>query len=99
MELHGIDSGLGITKAFTSPSVKTTSPAEGASKFFSELVSKVNDMQIQSDKGIQGLSTGENKNLHDVMITMEKASISFQFLSTVRNKAMDAYQEIMRMQV
>ena len=66
---------------------------------YSELVSKVNDMQTQSDQAIQGLATGENKNLHEVMISMEKASISFQFLSQVRNKAVEAYQEVMRMQV
>jgi flagellar hook-basal body complex protein FliE len=100
MEISGIGSGLGIGAA--SPQVngaKSTSAAEGAGKFFSELVSKVNDMQIQSDQAIKGLATGENKNLHEVMISMEKASISFQFLSQVRNKAVEAYQEVMRMQV
>jgi flagellar hook-basal body complex protein FliE len=100
MELNGIESGLGIGKMF--PEVgggRSTSPADGAGKFFKELVSKVNDLQVQSDKAIQGLASGENKNLHEVMISMEKASISFQFMSTVRDKALSAYQEIMRMQV
>ena len=100
MELNGIGSGLGIAKAF--PEVgKTsqTSALEGAGKFFSELVSKVNDLQNQSDKAVQNLASGENKNLHEVMISMEKASISFQFMSQVRNKAVEAYQEIMRMQM
>ena len=101
MELNGIESGLGIGKAF--PGVqggnKVSAPAEGAGKFFNELVSKVNDLQVQSDKSIQGLASGENKNLHEVMISMEKASISFQFMSTVRDKALAAYQEVMRMQV
>ena len=98
MEINGIGSGLGA--AFPEVSeAKSTSAVEGAGKFFSELVSKVNDMQVQSDQAIQGLATGENKNLHEVMISMEKASISFQFLSQVRNKAVEAYQEVMRMQV
>ena len=100
MEINGIGSGLGLDAAFPGVSgTKSTSPVEGAGKFFSELVSKVNDMQTQSDQAIQGLATGENKNLHEVMISMEKASISFQFLSQVRNKAVEAYQEVMRMQV
>ena len=100
MELNGITSGLGIDKAFPSASgVKTASPVEGAGKFFSELVSKVNDMQVQTDKSIEALASGENKNLHEVMISMEKASISFQFMSSVRDKALSAYQEVMRMQV
>jgi flagellar hook-basal body complex protein FliE len=100
VSVHGIESGIGISKAF--PEVGTTksvSPADGAGKFFSELVSKVNDLQTQSNTAIQGLASGENKNLHEVMISMEKASISFQFMSSVRNKALEAYQEVMRMQV
>jgi flagellar hook-basal body complex protein FliE len=100
MEIKGIESGFGISKAF--PEMKKPAPsssAEGAGKFFSELVSKVNDLSVQSDKSIQALASGENKNLHEVMIAMEKASISFQFMSSVRNKALEAYQEVMRMQV
>lgn len=99
MELNGIESGLGIGKAFPKAGGSAASPAEGAGKFFSELVSKVNDLQTQSERAIQGLASGENKNLHEVMISMEKASISFLFMSQVRNKAVEAYQEVMRMQV
>ena len=100
MVINGIESGIGMTKAFPEMNkLRSSSPVEGAGKFFSELVSKVNDIQVQSDKSVQGLASGENKNLHEVMISMEKASISFQFMSSVRNKALEAYQEVMRMQV
>lgn len=100
MVIKGIESGIGISKAFSEKNVASTSAsADGAGKFFSELVSKVNDMQVQSDKAIQGLASGENKNLHEVMIAVEKSSLSFQFMSQVRNKAIEAYQEVMRMQV
>ena len=99
MEVNGIESGFGISKAFPTSGAKPSSPVEGAGKFFSELVSKVNDLQTQSDKSIQGLASGENKNLHEVMISMEKASVSFLFMSQVRNKAIEAYQEVMRMQM
>lgn len=100
MELNGIDTGLGVGKAFPATgNAKQSSAVEGAGKFFSELVSKVNDLQNQSDAAIQKLASGENKNLHEVMISMEKASVSFQFMSQVRTKALEAYQEVMRMQV
>ena len=56
-------------------------------------------MSVQSDQAIQKLATGENRNLHETMIAVEKASISFLFMSQVRNKALEAYQEVMRMQV
>jgi len=100
MEIQGIQNGIGMAKAFPDMHKSSSlSPTEGAGKFFSELVSKVNDIQVQTDKSIQGLASGENKNLHEVMIAVEKASISFQFMSQVRNKALEAYQEVMRMQV
>lgn len=100
MKLNEIESGAGMGTAFpVTANVKQASPVEGAGKFFSELVSKVNGLQNQSDKAIQELASGENKNLHEVMISMEKASISFLFMSQVRNKAVEAYQEIMRMQI
>ena len=99
MTINGIESGFGITSTFSSQATKSVAPAESAGKFFNELVAKINELQVSSDQSIQQFATGENKNLHEVMIAMEKASISFQFMSQVRNKALDAYQEIMRMQV
>lgn len=99
MELKGI-AGVGISQAFAPAAGKPAmSVADNAGKFFQELVGKVNDMQVQSDQAIQRLATGENRNLHETMIAVEKASISFQFMSQVRNKALEAYQEIMRMPV
>jgi len=102
MVIKGIDSGIGMAQAFPTPGAKATKAApaaEEAGKFFGELVNKVNDMQNQTDKSISQLASGEVKGLHEVMIGLEKSSISFQFLTQVRNKAVEAYQEIMRMQV
>jgi flagellar hook-basal body complex protein FliE len=99
MEIKGIESGLGISKAFPAAAGQTTAPAEGFGKFLGEMIDKVNSAQQNSDKAVQQLTTGETKSLHETMIAMEKASVSFQFLTQVRNKAVEAYQEIMRMPV
>lgn len=64
-----------------------------------DTVSKVNQSQIDADKQIERLHSGEAKNLHDVMISMEQADISMRLLVQMRNKVVDAYQEVMRMQV
>ncbi len=99
MEIQGI-SGAGISSSF--PVNSDNSPetvVEGAGKFFKELVDKVNDLSQKSDQAIQNLATGENRNLHETLIAVEKASISFLFMSQVRNKALEAYQEVMRMSV
>lgn len=100
--LNGIESGIGITKAFAPGGASEAKPAAlaaDAGKFFNELVNKVNDLQVKADGAVQELATGESKGLHEVMIAMEKSSVSFQFLTQVRNKAVDAYNEMMRMQV
>ena len=102
MVIKGIESGYGISQAFPAAGAKGAKPAagaEGGGKFFGELVNKVNDLHQQADKEIQKLSTGESKGLHEVMLAVEKSGVAFQFLSQVRNKALEAYQEIMRMQV
>lgn len=100
--LNGIESGIGISQAFPNVGAKEASPATmaaDAGKFFNELVGKVSELQSKSDGAIQQLATGDSKGLHEVMIAMEKSSISFQFLTQVRNKAIEAYSEMMRMQV
>jgi flagellar hook-basal body complex protein FliE len=59
----------------------------------------VNQAQIEADKAIQELATGNEKNIHQTMIALEKAEVSFQLMLQVRNKIVSAYEEIMRMQV
>ena len=58
-----------------------------------------NDKLAQSDQMLQRLATGEVDNLHQVMLSMEEAKLSFQLLVQVRNKLLEAYQDILRMQV
>jgi flagellar hook-basal body complex protein FliE len=59
----------------------------------------VNDLQQKADHAIQRL-VGEGKgDLQDTMIALEKADVSFRLMMQIRNKVLEAYQEIMRMQV
>ena len=105
MEINGINSGTGLTKVFPANgtsgigNAKAPSSPSGSGNFLGELADKVNDLQTQADNKIKKMVTGESRELHEVMIAVEKASISFQFLTQVRNKAVEAYQEVMRMQV
>ncbi|MEN6358099.1 MAG: flagellar hook-basal body complex protein FliE [Armatimonadota bacterium] len=69
----------------------------------SELVKKgvkeVNNLQSQADDLAEKLASGDIENVHEAMIAMQKAKLAFEFTVQVRNKVIDAYQEIMRMQV
>ncbi len=64
-----------------------------------DAVNKVNDISVNADVQMQKLATGETKNIPEVMIATEKAAVAFKLLTQVRNKIIDAYQEIMKMQV
>ncbi|MDQ0156819.1 flagellar hook-basal body complex protein FliE [Robertmurraya andreesenii] len=80
----------------------TATPYEAQKSFASVLkqsIEKVNEAQIQSDVMTEKLARGENVDLHQVMIASQKASITLQATMEVRNKVIEAYQEVMRMQV
>jgi len=62
-------------------------------------LSGVNNLQNQADDMSQKLATGELEDVHKAMLAMNKAKMTFDFTMTVRNKVLEAYQEIMRMQV
>lgn len=73
--------------------------ANGFGTLFMKEVTAVNDQLVNANLEIQKLAAGSSQNLHEVMIHMEEARLSFQLLAQVRNRIMEAYQEIMRMQV
>lgn len=64
-----------------------------------DAIATVNEGQIASDKATNTLISGGDIELHDVMIASQKASVSLDLTMQVRNKAVEAYQEIMRMSV
>lgn len=81
---------------------KTTAPDGGKGGFADVLkdsLSQVNAMQQKADAAITALATGEKVSLHETMIAMEQADVSFRMMMQVRNKIVEAYQEILRMQV
>ena len=72
---------------------------EGFGQVLRDAISTTNDLQKQSNQDIQKLMAGETQDLHETMIAVQKADLSFQMMMQVRNKLLQAYQEIMRMQM
>ena len=66
---------------------------------FRYAVEQVDGFQKEADAQIETFIAGEQENLHEVMIAMNQARTTFQLLVEVRNKALDGYLELMRMQV
>ena len=77
-------------------------PAPSGADFAATLgdaVDRVDAMQKTANDQIASFVAGENENLHEVMISMNEAELSFQLMTEVRNKMLDTYHELMRMQV
>ena len=65
----------------------------------SQGLSQVNDKLLGSQTDLQALAVGDVQNLHQTMIRMEEARISFQLMVQVRGRLLEAYQDIMKMQI
>lgn len=59
---------------------------------------KVNNLQTERSQLITSFASGENQNVHELMIAMQKASMSMNMTSAVRNKVIEAYKELTRLQ-
>ena len=82
-----------------SPSTDKIGGGPSFSDTLGEYVQDVNALQKDSSTQVEKLVTGEPVDIHDVMIAAEKAKTSFSLLMELRNKALDMYREVIRMQV
>lgn len=76
--------------------------APGAEPFrnaFTFAIDQVDQAQTEASNQVESFIAGEQENLHEVMIKLNQAKTSFQLMVEVRNKMMEAYQELFRMQV
>ena len=74
-------------------------PGKSFADTLKEAVNSVNELSKSSDKAAQDLATGRTDNIAEVMLAAEKADVALKVMVQVRNKIIDAYNEIMKMQV
>lgn len=94
---------------FPKPVIGPTGPAPAAQapapsgpsfgEFLTSAVGDVNSLQSKAGEMVQRYATGERMDVHQVMIAVEKASTAMALTTQVRNKVVEAYQEIMRTNV
>jgi flagellar hook-basal body complex protein FliE len=80
----------------------SSQPVSGSGAFGSMLeamIGRVEQSQTQAQQATESFLTGGNEELHSVALASQRAELQFDLLLQVRNKAVSAYQEIMRMQV
>jgi flagellar hook-basal body complex protein FliE len=81
-------------------SVPATQPSTSDfAGWLAQQVEDVNTKVSQADLQVRQLAVGENTNIHQVMISLEKARLSLELVVQVRNKVLEAYQNMMQMQV
>ena len=92
----------GASQAGT-PSTSTGNGAQKAetdfTKFLSNALNQVNALQTNADNASVQLATGQAQDIGSVMVALEKANLSLNLAVSVRDKAIDAYNQIMRMQM
>ncbi|RIW36404.1 flagellar hook-basal body complex protein FliE [Bacillus salacetis] len=99
MAIHNIysatDNRLG--PSFEKNNIKPVQNQQNFADFLKTSIEEVNASQKESDMLTEKLVRGENVDLHQIMVASQKASITLQTTMEVRNKVVEAYQEIMRM--
>lgn len=77
--------------------VGTASP--GFMDTLQQAISKANDIQLGASQATEALMTGQTQNVHQTMVALQEADVSFQLMMQIRNKLVTAYEEIQRMQM
>ena len=90
---------FGTTPSVAQASKKQQSPGTGFGEVLQKSIESVNKDMQEADELSRGLAAGEHGNIHETMIAIEKASISFRMMTRVQQKAIAAYQEVMRIQL
>lgn len=107
MDNQGIDQMLSLLRATAAQATSRPSEAQSASatgtdfaQVLQNSIAQVNQAQQQAEGMAANFAAGDgNANLHEVMIALQKANVSFQEMVQVRNKLVTAYHDVMNMQV
>jgi flagellar hook-basal body complex protein FliE len=89
--------GPGATTALNPSRGSGASPAP-FSDLFTDAVGQVNQLEVQARAAVTGLMTGSRVDVHQAVIATQKASMAFELALAVRNKAVQAYQQVIGMQ-
>lgn len=97
MKVENIRDFLNFKDHNISKAIKMDNPTFNS--FLTNAINQVNEMQKKEEVYKDQLAVGELDNLHDLTIATEKADITLQLTMAIRNKVVEAYKEIMRMQI
>lgn len=93
------NNNLGSQFNIETPGVSETGDTKSFGDFLQDSIGKVNSLQQDANVAMEKLASGESQNLHETLLAVEKADMAFRTMNQVRTKVIDAYREIMKMQI
>jgi flagellar hook-basal body complex protein FliE len=78
--------------------ISAKAPATEFSRMLASSLNTVNDLQAERETMVASFASGENQNVHELMISLQKAGLAMNMTAAVRNKVMEAYRELSRLQ-
>lgn len=90
---------LGMTGVAAGASSGPSSTSATFGKVVQQYINDTNNQQLQADESVEMLATGQTESIHETMLALTKADLSLRLFMEVRNKVIDAYQDVMRMQM
>ena len=100
LALAPIDSAVAAREAMRlGPMPGAATPALGFAQLIEHGVGELNTQLVEAERALQSLAAGSSNNLHTVMLSLEEARLAMQVASQIKTRILEAYQEVMRMQV
>jgi flagellar hook-basal body complex protein FliE len=78
---------------------KTTEATTTFDEFLTKSINEVNKLQKDANTAVEKLASGEEKDIHNTMIALQKAEVAFELVMQIQNKLMTAYDEVRRMPI
>ena len=91
---NGLES---LTNTVSPLNPKEIQRPESFGKMLARSLNEVNQLKLNADEAINDLAAGKQKDIHQTMISLEKADVAFQLMMQIRNKIIAAYETVMRM--
>jgi flagellar hook-basal body complex protein FliE len=98
MNVGAVQSVASSPSLFSDASVSEGVKPNGFAKVLDHFLGDANAQQVQADQAVQRMMDGDMDNIHEVMLKVSQADLSFRMMLEMRNKMLEAYQEISRMQ-
>ena len=99
MNVNSYGSLASLPAAMSGVGEQPATGAAGFGKVIQRFIQDTNTQQLQADRSVELLATGQSDSVHGTMLALTKADLSLRLFMEVRNKVIEAYQEVMRMQL